>query len=241
VIHLPYGGVICVDAKSPMQAYLESIDADETTRAARLDAHAKALRQHVQQLAAKKYWEQFPQSPELTVMFIPNEAALAAAVERDPGLLDAAIQQRVLLTSPITLLALLKAIAHGWQQRSIAENARIIAGLGRQLHDRLRTFLQTFVELGERLDSAAKYYTRAAGTLNQRVLPTARRLGELGTGGEELPDVPAVEHPVALPAGWATRARSGPEVTPSHPAPAQAGGGPAPAARPDPPPEAAGR
>ncbi|MDR7400746.1 MAG: DNA recombination protein RmuC [Armatimonadota bacterium] len=202
LVHLPYGGVICVDAKAPMQAYLESLETDEPTRSARLEAHVKALRQHVQQLAAKRYWEQFSGSPELTVMFIPSEAALAAAFEREPTLLDTAIQQRVLLTSPVTLLALLKAVGYGWQQRSIAENARAIADLGRQLHERLRSFLESFVDLGKRLDSAVKYYNTAAGALNQRVLPAARHLGELGAGGEELAEAPLIERQaVTLPVG----------------------------------------
>ncbi len=202
VVHLPHGGAICVDSKAPMQAYLESLEAEESARSARLDAHVKALKQHIQQLATKRYWEQFGGSPELTVMFIPSEAALAAAFEREPTLLETAIQQRVLLTSPVTLLALLKAVAYGWQQRSIAENARAIADLGRQLHERLRSFLQNFIELGERLDSAAKYYNKAAGAMTQRVLPAARRLGELGASGEDLPDAPLVEQQVvALPAG----------------------------------------
>lgn len=113
VVHLPNGGAIPVDAKAPMQAYLEAVEAAEPGRTARLDAHVKALKQHVQQLAGKRYWEQFGRSAELTVMFVPNEAALAAAFERDPGLMEFAIQQRVLLTSPITLLGLLKAVA--WQ------------------------------------------------------------------------------------------------------------------------------
>lgn len=193
IVHLPGGGVIPVDAKAPMQAYLEAIDASEPVRGARLDAHVKALKQHVQQLASKRYWEQFGRSAELTVMFVPNEAALGAAFERDPGLLDFAVQQRILLTSPITLLGLLKAVAYGWQQHRITENARAIAEQGRQLHERLRSFLQNFTELGKRLDSAAKYYNEAAGALDRRVLPAARRLGEMGTAGEPFPEVHTVE------------------------------------------------
>jgi DNA recombination protein RmuC len=193
VVRLPNGGVIPVDAKAPMQAYLEAAEAAEPGRAARLDAHVKALKQHVQQLAGKRYWEQFGRSAELTVMFVPNEAALGAAFERDPGLLDFAIQQRVLLTSPITLLGLLKAVAYGWQQHQIAESARAIAEQGRQLHERLRSFLQNFAELGKRLDSAAKYYNEASGSLERRVLPAARRLGEMGTTGEGLPEIHPIE------------------------------------------------
>jgi len=193
VIRLPNGGAIPVDAKAPMQAYLEAAETVEPVRAARLDAHVRALKQHVQQLGSKRYWEQFGGSAELTVMFVPNEAALGAAFEREPGLLDFAIQQRVLLTSPITLLGLLKAVAYGWQQQRIAEGVRAIAERGRQLHERLRAFLQDFTELGKRLDSAAKYYNEASGALERRVLPAARRLEEMGTAGEPLPSVRLIE------------------------------------------------
>jgi len=193
VVHLPNGGIIPVDAKAPMQAYLEAAEAAEPGRTARLDAHVKALKQHVQQLAGKRYWEQFGRSAELTVMFVPNEAAVGTAFERDPELLDFAIQQRVLLASPITLLGLLKAVAYGWQQHQIAESARAIAEQGRQLHERLRSFLQNFAELGKRLDSAAKYYNEASGALERRVLPAARRLGEMGTASEALPEIHAIE------------------------------------------------
>lgn len=193
IIHLPNGGAIAVDAKAPMQAYLEATEAAEPTRTSRLDAHVKALKNHIQQLGGKRYWEQFGGSAELTVMFVPNEAALGAAFERDAGLLDFAIQQGVLITSPITLLGLLKAVAHGWQQQRIAEDARAIADLGRQLYERLRAFLQVFTELGKRLDSAVKYYNEASGSLERRVLTAARRLGEVRMAGEPLPSAPLIE------------------------------------------------
>ncbi|HXF83664.1 MAG TPA: DNA recombination protein RmuC [bacterium] len=194
VVHLPNGGVIPVDAKAPMQAYLEAVETGGAAdRAARLDAHVRALKQHVQQLAAKRYWEQLGRAVDVTVMFVPNEAALSAAFERDPGLLEFAIQQRVLLASPITLLGLLKAVAYGWQQHRIAESARAFADQGRQVYERLRTFLQSFAELGRRLDSAAKHYNEASGALERRVLPAARRLGELGAATDPLPEPPRVE------------------------------------------------
>jgi len=199
VVHLPNGGSIPVDAKAPMQAYLEAAESGESGRTDRLDAHVRALKQHIQQLSGKRYWEQLGGSVDLTVMFIPNEAALGAAFERDPGLLEFAVQQRVLLTSPITLLGLLKAVAYGWQQHQIAESARVIAEQGRQVHERLRSFLQHFTELGKRLDSAAKYYNEASGTLERRVLPAARRLGEMGTAREALPEPPAIERALQVP------------------------------------------
>lgn len=199
VVHLPNGGSIPVDAKAPMQAYLEGVEAGEPMRTARLDAHVRALKQHVQQLSGKRYWEQLGGAADLTVMFVPNEAALGAAFERDPGLLEFAIQERVLLTSPITLLGLLKAVAYGWQQHQIAESARAIADQGRQVHERLRSFVQHFTELGKRLDSAAKYYNEASGVLERRVLPAARRLGEMGTARDVLPEPPVVERALQVP------------------------------------------
>lgn len=198
-VHLPEGGVLAVDAKAPMQAYLEALELDGQSRDARLDSHVRALKQHVQQLAGRRYWEQFQHTPELVIMFVPNEAALAAAFERDPGLLESAIQQRVLVTSPISLLGLLKAVAYGWQQHHVAENARTISELGKQLYNRLKTFLVDFIELGKRLDSATKYYNEAVGALEQRVFPSARRLGEMSAQSEDLPPPARIERQSQVP------------------------------------------
>ncbi|MCL6553068.1 MAG: DNA recombination protein RmuC [Firmicutes bacterium] len=193
VVHLPKGGVLAVDAKTPMQAFLEAMESsDEPVRTSRLAAHARALRQHVQQLASKRYWEQFEHAPEVVVLFIPNDGCLAAAFERDPGLLEDALRQRVLLATPVVLLALLKAVAYGWQQHEVAEHAREIAEHGRQLYARLADFLERFHLAGRRLDSAVKYYNEAVGSLERRVLPAARRLKELGLGGDELHAPPEV-------------------------------------------------
>lgn len=192
IVHLPKGGVLAVDAKTPMQAFLEAMESqDEAVRTVRLAAHVKALRQHVQQLAGKRYWEQFERTPEVVVLFIPNDGCLAVAFERDPSLLEDALRQRVLLATPVTLLALLKAVAFGWQQHEVAEHAREIAEHGRQLYARLGDFLDRLGLVGRRLDSAVKYYNEAVGSLESRVIPAARRLRDLSLGGREL-DAPLV-------------------------------------------------
>lgn len=194
IVHLPRGGVLAVDAKTPMQAFLEAMESqDEGVRAARLAAHARALRQHVQHLAGKRYWEQFERTPEAVVLFIPNDGCLAAAFERDPSLLEDALRQRVLLATPVTLLALLKAVAYGWQQHEVAEHAREIAEHGRHLYARLADFLERLAMAGRRLDSAVKYYNEAVGSLERKVLPSARRLKELGLGSEDLQAPPGIE------------------------------------------------
>ncbi len=192
IVHLPKGGVLAVDAKTPMQAFLEAMESqDEAVRAVRLAAHVKALRQHVQQLAGKRYWEQFERTPEVVVLFIPNDGCLAVAFERDPSLLEDALRQRVLLATPVTLLALLKAVAFGWQQHEVAEHAREIAEHGRQLYARLGDFIDRLGLVGRRLDSAVKYYNEAVGSLESRVIPAARRLRDLSLGSREL-DAPLV-------------------------------------------------
>jgi DNA recombination protein RmuC len=193
LVYLPQGGVVVVDAKTPMQAFLEAMEAEEDgVRRARLVAHGRALRQHVQHLASKRYWEQFERVPELVVLFIPNDGCLAAAFETDPSLLEDALRQRVLLATPVTLLALLKAVAYGWQQQAVAAHAREIAQQGRHLYGGLVKFLEVLHKMGRRLDSTVKYYNETLGTLERRVLGPAQQLAALGAGGEALPPLPAL-------------------------------------------------
>jgi DNA recombination protein RmuC len=199
IVHLPHDSLLPVDAKAPMQAYLEAMEAPEADRGAKLDMHVRALRQHVQTLASRRYWQQFERAPELVVMFVPNDACVAAAFERAPDLLDFAMQNRVLPTTPITLLALLKAVAYGWQQQRIAENAREIAEQGKQLHERLRAFVTHLADLGRRLDRVVDTYNDAVGSLESRVMPAARRFREMGAPGEELPALAPVDRRSRVP------------------------------------------
>ncbi len=182
VIHMPHGGGLPVDAKTPLEAYLKATEAtDESTRRARIEDHTRAVRQRIAELAARSYWKQFDQAPEAVVMYVPNESALAAAFAHDPALLEHAFAQRVLPATPVTLLALLKTVAFGWQQQRIAESARAIATAGRALHDRLDSFVGHLSRTGRGLDQAVQAYNQAIGSLESRVMPAARRLQETGS------------------------------------------------------------
>ncbi|MFQ5851094.1 MAG: DNA recombination protein RmuC [Candidatus Binatia bacterium] len=202
IVHLPNNGILPVDAKAPMQAYLEAMEAsDDQVRKAKLDAHPRAMRQRIQELGKPRYLQQFEPTAEVVVMFVPNDACLGVAFERDPELLEYAIKQRVLLTTPLTLLGLLKAVAYGWQQHQFAENARQIASEGKQLYKCLSTFLNNLKDLGRHLDQAVQDYNKAVGSLENRVLPPARRLGEITLKIRALPSVPPVKHQAIPPPG----------------------------------------
>lgn len=180
IVRLPGDRRIVVDAKAPLSGYLEAMAAgDERTRTTRLAAHAAQVRAHVQQLAAKRYWAQFDDAPDFVVLFLPGEAFFAAALDADPSLLEAALEDRVLLATPTTLIALLKAAAYGWRQERVADEAAQVAALGRELHERLSVFDEQLVELGRGLQRAVLSYNRAIGSLERRVLVSARKLGTL--------------------------------------------------------------
>ncbi len=180
IVRLPGDRRLVVDAKAPLSAYLEAMAAsDERTRSSRLAAHAAQVRAHVQQLAAKRYWAQFKDAPDFVVLFLPGEAFFAAALDADPTLLEAALEDRVLLATPTTLIALLKAAAYGWRQERVADEAAQVAALGRELHERLSVFDEQLVELGRGLQRAVQSYNRAIGSLERRVLVSARKLGTL--------------------------------------------------------------
>ncbi|MCJ7511974.1 MAG: DNA recombination protein RmuC [Anaerolineales bacterium] len=200
IVYLSNQGVVPVDAKVPLNAYLESIEAvDEETRRSKLIEHARAMKARIRELGQRRYWEQFERTPDFVVMFVPNEACLAAAFENDPALLEDAIQQHVLVASPVTLLALLKAVAYGWQQAQVADNARAIALQGQELYKRLETFVDHLADVGKSLNRAAEAYNQAIGSLERRLLPSARRLQEAGLATSVLEPPAQVEARAGLP------------------------------------------
>jgi DNA recombination protein RmuC len=203
VVHLPGGKQVVVDAKVPLAAYLEAYETtDDDVRRQRLADHARQVREHLQKLAAKSYWQQFADSPEWVVMFLPDEGFFRAAWEQDPSLVETGVKSRVHIASPTTLIVLLQAIAHGWQQEKVAEDARVVHALGRELYERLSVAVGThFAKLGTTLDKAVGAYNETVGSLERRVLPTARKLGQTTLSERELPDLePRSTHTAPLQA-----------------------------------------
>ncbi len=184
VVRLPGEKVVIVDAKAPLNAYLDAVNAeDEDTRSAALDHHARQVRRHIEALSRRDYSDAFAEAPDFVVLFLPGEAFFAAACQRDPDLLEYAVQQGVVPASPTTLITLLKAVNYGWHQERIARDAEQIRDLGIELHDRMSVLTEHLVKVRRGLEGAVRSYNDAVGSLERRILPAARRFRDLGLGG----------------------------------------------------------
>ena len=194
IVQLPGGRHLAVDAKAPLLAYLAALEATEDgLREANMKEHARQVREHVSALGAKTYWAQFQPAPALVVMFLPAETFLNAALQHDPTIIEFAAVRRVVLASPTSLIALLYAVAHGWQQQSVADGVVELSRLGRELYDRLRTMVGHFEQVRRGLNTATTSFNDAMGSLEKRVLVSARRFKEIDPGANEIPAIPPLE------------------------------------------------
>jgi DNA recombination protein RmuC len=188
VIRLPGQKQIAVDAKTPLAAYLEAADLeDETLRKKKLLDHAAALRKHIKDLSAKEYWKQFDPAPEYVILFLPAEAFFSAALQADPTLIEIGADQNIVIATPTTLIAILRAVAYGWKQEGLSKSAREIARLGGELYERIGIFCEHWTKVGKSLNSAVDSYNQSVASLESRVLVSARKLKESGSFSKELP------------------------------------------------------
>jgi DNA recombination protein RmuC len=212
VVSMPGGKHVVVDAKAPLQGVLDAYAArDDEERDRHLRDHARLLRKHVKSLADKAYWAGLDSAPDFVVLFLPGEHLYGAALDADPTLIEDAMSRRVLIATPTTLLAMLRAVAYGWQQERVAESAQAISDLGRELHGRLVKLSSLISTLGQRLNSTVRAYNETVGSYEARVLPAARRFDEHGavTAGRELPQL----EPVTVSARSVHAAELEPEET----------------------------
>lgn len=194
VIKLPNNGCVVIDSKTPLDAYLKAQEtSDATLRQQLLNEHAKALAGHAKVLSDKKYFQQFDRTPEYTIMFIPGESFLADALRADGSLLEVAMRSRVLIASPVNLLALLLAVAKGWQAFQIAENAEKIAAIGRELYERVDTVLESVEKTGRGLETAISAYNKMVGSIEGRMLSTLRKFKDVGVTSAELTEISNIE------------------------------------------------
>jgi len=204
IVNLPGGRRIVVDAKAPLQAFIDAAAAVlPEERDAQMSRHGSLVRAHMNQLGARSYWEQFDRAPELVVLFLPGESFFAAALETDRTLIEDGMEKRVIIATPTTLIALLRAVAYGWRQEQIAASAQAISDMGKQLYDRIRTFLDHYTSIGETLERAVISYNRATASLESRILPSARKFKEYGAAtGEELAEISSID---SMPRALETR------------------------------------
>jgi DNA recombination protein RmuC len=201
VVKLPGGRTLAVDAKVPLAAYLDAEAApDDAARRAALDRHAQQVMRHVTQLSAREYWAQFQPAPEMVVLFLAGDHFLSAALERDPELLERALGRKVLLATPVTLVSVLKGVSYGWRQERLAQNAGELRRIASEFHDRVRAFAEFYADSGRHLGRALEAYNRSVGSWEARLLPSLKRMRELGVGGtEEVPQPPQVDAAVREP------------------------------------------
>ena len=201
LIRLPNERKVVVDSKVPIAAYLDALETDSPeSQSERMQAHARHLRTHIKELSTKAYWSQFDNAPEFVVLFIPNEAIFSAALEEDPSLIELGVDNKVILATPTTLIALLKAVAYGWQQEAITREAKEIAALGREIYDRLSVVIGHFVKLGKSIDQSVGNYNKAMNSVDSRLMVTARKFESLESASTEtLPEINQIEKRPNLP------------------------------------------
>ena len=198
IVRMPDQRELVVDVKTPLDAYLEAVEArDDTQRKLALERHARNVREHIRKLAGKTYWDQFSRSPEFVILFIPGDQFLSAALDEDPDLIDSALSQQIILATPTSFVALLKAVAYGWRQIVLAENAEEIRKLAEDLYGRLTAFAGHMNKVGKQLASSVEHYNRAVGSLERKVLPGARKFVELGIRPKK--EIEQIEPLEALP------------------------------------------
>ncbi|MBZ5634137.1 MAG: DNA recombination protein RmuC [Acidobacteriia bacterium] len=192
LVKLPGGRTLAVDAKAPLAAYLDAEEAsDPASRAAALDRHAQQLWRHVQDLSTREYWAQFDPAPEMVVLFLPGEHFMSAALERNRDLLEAALAKKVLLATPVTLVSILKGVSYGWRQERLAKNAEELRRIAGEFHERVRAFAEYYADSGRHLSKAIEAYNRSVASWDARLLPSLKRMRELGVGGSAEPPQPA--------------------------------------------------
>jgi len=194
LIRLPGERQIVIDAKTPLNAYLDASDAgDDEVRKKKLQEHASSLKRHMKDLSAKEYWKQFEMAPEYVILFLPAEAFYSAALQADPALIEIGASQNVLIATPTTLIAILRAIALTWKQESLSKNAREISQLGQELYDRMAIFCDHWNKVGKNLNSAVEAFNQSGASLESRILVTARKLKEIGQIQKELPEISQID------------------------------------------------
>lgn len=201
VVMLPNERRIVVDAKTPLDAYLDSLNSDtEEAKAVALKRHSRLVKDRVTELARKSYWDALGYTPEFVVLFLPGEFFLGPALQEDANLLDYAFGQKVIIASPATLMSLLLTVAHGWREERLAENARKISEMGKEIHDRLQTWADHYSRVGKSLSSAVDAFNSSVGSLERSVMPSARRFKEMGvSSSKEIPELSPIDRSLRLP------------------------------------------